>query len=157
MSNYSVLFDLIGALARRRYQTAERSFAALGLNHTQARLITLLEQQNGEATQDALSNMLFLDRSNAGRALKGLELGGYVARRKDEADGRTRFVKMTAKGRKAAAEIARLRKEMARSFFGELTEQQAGDIADHLHKAIKFDEPLLVAGAEQSAGSGEDI
>ena len=92
------LFELIGALARRRYQAAERSYAPLGLNHTEARLLTMLAGEGGAATQDALSRRLFVDRSNAGRAFKRLEQAGYVGRRKDDADNRTNLVDITAEG-----------------------------------------------------------
>ena len=137
MDNFLKLFDLIGVLARRRYQMAEQSFSALGLNHTEARLLTLLDRENGRATQDALSNMLFIDRSNAGRGLKGLEAGGYIARGENEGDKRTRIVQITAKGKKAVAEISKLRKKMAQSFFGDLKADEAGRIAKLLQRALK--------------------
>jgi DNA-binding MarR family transcriptional regulator len=140
MSNRLALFELVGVLARRRYQAAERSFHSLALNHTEARLLTILDQQAGVATQDALSALLFVDRSNAGRALKRLEQGGYIVRRKDEVDSRTNLVRMTATGREAVVEISRLRKEMARSFFGDLTEAEAGVIVDLLQRTLKDDE-----------------
>ena len=136
MDNFLTLFDLIGVLARRRYQAAERSFSALGLNHTEARLLTLLQQQNGAATQEALSNLIFVDRSNAGRALKSLEQAGYLERRKDEADKRSNFVQLTAKGHEAVIEISKLKERMAQSFFGDLTEDEAGEVVDLLTKAV---------------------
>jgi DNA-binding MarR family transcriptional regulator len=128
MDNLLALFDLVGVLARRRYQTAERYFSAIGLNHTEARLLTLLHQQGGTATQDALSNMLFLDRSNAGRAMKRLEHDGYVERCKHDADKRTNLVQMTANGRAAVAQIATLKSKMARDLFGDLADEEAGQI-----------------------------
>ena len=73
------LFELIGVLARRRYHAADRSYASLGLNHTEGRLLTMLDADPGAATQDALSRRLLVDRSNAGRAFKRLEQAGYVA------------------------------------------------------------------------------
>jgi DNA-binding MarR family transcriptional regulator len=130
------LFELIGALARRRYQAAERSYASLGLNHTEARLLTMLGNEAGAATQDALSRRLFVDRSNAGRAFKRLEQAGYVGRRKDDADNRTNLVDITPKGREAAAEVKRLSNEMARTFFGDLTEADAATIVTLLRKAL---------------------
>ena len=135
VKNALVLFDLVGVLARRRYQAAERYFSTLGLNHTEARLLTLLHKENGATTQDALSNMLFVDRSNAGRALKRLEHEGYVERRKDDTDKRTNLVHMTAKGRTAVAEISKLRTKMVEGFFGDLTEEEAGGIVVLLRKA----------------------
>lgn len=136
MDNFLKLFDLIGVLARRRYQSAEQYFSALGLNHTEARLLTLLNQENGVATQDALSSRLFVDRSNAGRGLKRLEQGGYIKRDENEGNKKTKLVQITAKGQKAVAEISKLRKKMAQRFFGDLKEDEAGAIAELLQKAL---------------------
>ena len=130
------LFELIGALARRRYQAAERCYASLGLNHTEARLLKMLDNEGGAATQDALSRRIFVDRSNAGRAFKRLEQSGYAGRRKDDADNRTNLVDITTKGREAAAEVDRLSNEMARTFFGDLTEADAATIVTLLRKAL---------------------
>jgi DNA-binding MarR family transcriptional regulator len=128
--------DLIGVLARRRHQAADRSYASLGLNHTEGRLLTMLADEAGATTQDALSRRLFVDRSNAGRGFKRLEQAGYVARRKDDADNRTNLVDITPEGREAAAEVNRLRGEMARTFFGDLTEADAATIVTLLRKAL---------------------
>ena len=136
MSNFLTLFDLIGELARRRYQAGERYFATLGLNHTEARLLTLLRQEDGVAAQDALSNGLSVDRTNAGRALQRLEQDGYILRRTDDADKRAKFVQFTPKGRKAAVEISRLRKKMAQGFFGDLREDEAGTMVELLRRAL---------------------
>ena len=134
MNNFITLFDLIGVLARRRYQTAERYFSTLGLNHTEARLLTLLHKENGATTQDALSNLLFVDRSNAGRALKSLEHEGYIERCQHDTDKRTNFVQITARGRETVAEISKLKEKMVENFFGDLNEEEAGEIIDLLRK-----------------------
>ena len=137
MDNFLTLFDVIGELARRRYQAAERCFAALGLNHTEARLLTLLGQQGGTATQDALSDLMFVDRSNAGRALNHLEQAGHIERRKGDGDKRTKLVQITAKGQTAVGDIAKLRREMAQHFFGALTADEAGSVVDLLSKVLR--------------------
>ncbi len=137
MDNFLTLFDMIGELARRRYQAAERCFAALGLNHTEARLLTLLGQQGGTATQDALSNLMFVDRSNAGRALNHLEQAGHIERRKGDGDKRTKLVQITAKGQTAVGDIAKLRREMAQHFLGALTADEAGSVVDLLSKVLR--------------------
>lgn len=136
MDNFLKLFDLIGVLARRRFQAAEQNFSAVGLNHTEARLLTLLYKEDGAATQDALSNMLFVDRSNAGRGLKRLEQKGYIARRENEGNKKTKLVQITAKGRQAVVEISKLRKKMAQNFFGALREDEAAVILELLQKAL---------------------
>ena len=134
-NNFSILFDLIGTLSRRRFRVGEQGFAKIGLNHTEARVLTLLDREGGESTQEALSGMLTVDRSNAGRAMKNLEGEGYVLRTKDSSDARTNIVKLTAKGTKIVGKIAKLRKEMAQSFFGDLTEDEAGIVIDLLNRA----------------------
>ena len=134
MNNFTALFDLIGVLARRRFQAAEREFAVIGLNHTEARLLSLLQEAGGECAQDALSNQLHIDRSNAGRALKRLEQDGYITREKDAADRRAFIVRLQAKGRKAVHDIARIREGIIASFFGELSEKDAGKIVGMLQK-----------------------
>ena len=136
MSNFLALFDLLGELGRRRYRTGERYFSALGLNHTEARLLSLLRKAGGEAGQEALSNTLYVDRTNAGRALQRLEQEGHILRSKDDTDKRANFVRMTAKGRKAAVEVAKLREQIAESFFGDLEEHEAGEIVSLLRKAL---------------------
>lgn len=140
MSKRLELFELIGILARRRYQAAGRAFSPLGLNHTEARLLTILHRESGEATQDLLSTSLSVDRSNAGRALKSLEQRGYVSRRKDDADSRTFLVQLTAAGQKAVIEVSRLRSELARTFFEDLTETESSAVVDLLRKVPSFDE-----------------
>ena len=136
MNNRLELFELIGVLARRRFQAAERAFAPIGLNHTEARLLTILDLESGEATQDALSNSLTIDRSNAGRALKRLEQRGYIARRRDDTDSRTNLVHLTDAGADAVEEVSKLRREVASDFFSDLTEADAGAITDLLEKAL---------------------
>lgn len=136
MNNLLALFELIGVFARRRYQAAEQHFAAIGLNHTEARLLTLLHQEGGAASQDALSGQLVIDRTNVGRAMKRLEQDGFIKRRKDEADKRANLVEMTAKGRKAVRDIVKIRDRMAREFFGDLTDSEAGKAVVLLNKAL---------------------
>ncbi|WCL54737.1 MarR family winged helix-turn-helix transcriptional regulator [Gimibacter soli] len=138
MNGYLALFDRLGQLGRQRYRMAEDYFARLGLNHTEARLLTLLTQAGGRATQDALAGQLYIDRSNVGRALKALEARDYVARQKDAKDKRANFVQITAKGSAAAGEIASLKGEMAAAFFNGLEESEAAMIAGLLGRVEPF-------------------
>lgn len=134
--NFMALFDLIGELARRRYQAGERAFATLGLNHTEARLLGLLGQEGGSATQENLSSKLTVDRSNAVRALQRLQVAGYVTRSRDEEDKRANLVRITPQGRKTVAEIGKLRNRMAETFFGDLQSDEAGTVVELLRKAV---------------------
>ena len=140
MQSFPELFEIIGVLARRRYQCAERQFAKLGLNHSEARILTLLDQEKGTATQDMLSSLLFVDRSNTGRALKNLEHSGYIVRKKDETDKRTNLVHITASGRDMITEIRLLKQEIINDFFGNLSETEAGHAVKLMKKAMTANE-----------------
>lgn len=140
MSNFHTLFDAVGVLARRRYQIADRHFSTLGFNHTEARLLTLLQKQNGSAAQDALAGALTVDRSNSGRALRNLEQKGYIRRQKDSADKRANLVQITSEGNKAASEIAKIKKKIVQEFTGALSEADAAAIVNLLRKIIPDDD-----------------
>lgn len=145
MNSFLTLFDVIVVLARRRFRMAERALAPLGLNHTEARLLTLLREKGGAAPQDALASQLTVDRSNAGRALKRLERDGYIVRRKDAADKRAYVVEMAEKGGAAVAGIARLKVDMAERFFADLTEDEARAVLALLRKALTDEEIAITA------------
>ncbi len=140
MDAFTELFDLIGELARRRYQAAERSFAVLGLNHTEARLLTLLDRAGGAESQEVLSSLVSVDRSNVGRALKGLEAAGLIERRKDDTDKRTNVVSISEAGRARVVEISQLRQEMATGFFGDMKADEAGEIVRTFRRALHSEE-----------------
>lgn len=134
-SSYSELFDLIGELAHKRFRMAERALIVLGLNHSEARLISVLAQQ-GSMTQDALSATLTIDRSNAGRSLKKMESRGYIIRTKDELDKRTNVVAITDAGRKVAVEVDAVRDSLVSALFQDLAEEDAEVIVDLLRRAF---------------------
>lgn len=136
-ASHDELLELIGVLARRWHQAAERGYGALGLNHTEARLLAMLAGEREATTQDVLSRRISVDRSNAGRAFKRLEREGYVTRSKAGADARTNLVEITPEGRRAAREVARLRRELAGSFFGDLGAEDAATAAGLLRNALR--------------------
>ncbi|MEM9592285.1 MAG: MarR family transcriptional regulator [Pseudomonadota bacterium] len=138
-TKYSELFDLVGTLAQKRFRLAEHALSAVGLNHTEARLVSILRQEGGAMTQDELSAALTVDRSNAGRALKKLESHGFIARRQDEVDKRSKVVVITKKGREIAAEVEEIRTEIVEALFRDLAEPDAVTIVRILRRAFPDD------------------
>lgn len=136
MTSRQALFDLIGVLARKRHHLAEEEYTALGLNHTEARLLTIIRERGGSMPQEDLSQRVGIDRTNTGRALQKLENKGYLLRESDETDRRAKFIRLTTKGSSAAAEIAEIRKQLALTFFGSLSELQAQRIVGELETAL---------------------
>lgn len=133
----SALFDFVGELARRRRQLADQMFAKIGLTHTEARLLTLLQEHGGASQQETLAQRITIDRSNVGRSLHRLEQQGYLERSQSDADKRAKLVQLTARGRSAIDEISVLRSEMAATFFGDLTEEEAKQVLLVLRDAIQ--------------------
>ena len=136
MNHYAVLFDLIGDLARKRFHAAEQTFGTIGLGHSEARLLNLLGQLGGSASQTTLSTRMVLDRTNTGRALARLEQSGDIERIPSPVDKRSNDIALTDKGRITLQTIADLRQEIIASFFGDLTTSEAATAIRLLRKAI---------------------
>ena len=137
-SSRSELFDLVGELAQRRFRMAERALLILGMNHSEARLVSVLGHE-GTMTQDALSASLTIDRSNAGRSLKKLESRGYIVRRKDDFDKRTNVVSITDEGREITAKVDEIREQLVSTLFRDLSEEDAKVIVQLLKRAFPSD------------------
>lgn len=133
---FDLLFEAIGALARRRRLLADKAFGAIGLTHTEARILSLLHEHGGEASQDQIAAKIGVDRTNVGRAFQRLETQGLVARTRDPSDGRAKQVALSKDGARKVTEIQRARSDMAATFFGELTEQEATEAARLLQRAL---------------------
>lgn len=137
MTQTEALFDAIIVLARQRYHLAEKAFGAIGLNHSEARVLKRLSERGGEATQEALSAELGIDRSNTGRALKRLEGAGLIIRHKDEGDKRTNWVVLSAAGKAKLSDIAAVRQDMISQVFMDLSEDDAATIMTLLGPSLK--------------------
>lgn len=142
MNTLERLSELIVILARRRRLEGERSFAAFRLNHTQARLITLINQNGGSAGQDAVSSLVHVDRSNVGRAIKHLEQLKLIDRTRDEQNKKTYIVALTEKGKAMAKELGGTRLTVARAILGSLTEEEVATATRILEKAAASDSLL---------------
>ncbi len=135
MDSYLQLFDHVGQLARQRYLLAERRLASLAMTHTEARLLSLLNE-NDHCRQETLAAKIIIDRSNVGRALKRLEQQDYLARKKDPQDKRSYLINITTKGRQQAARIAEIRKTMAKELFADLPKKELNTIVEILNNRM---------------------
>jgi DNA-binding MarR family transcriptional regulator len=134
MSRFHLLFDVLGQLARRRFQLAEQYFAKVGLNHTEARILSLLHQSEGTSAQDDIANKMNIDRSNVGRALKNLEGRGLVMRAKSTQDKRVFMIQLTDEGQSCVAQITEIKNHIIDTFFGEMSEDEAAVVYGLLKK-----------------------
>jgi DNA-binding MarR family transcriptional regulator len=92
---------------RRVTQLYDNVLAPCGLRVSQ-RSILLHIDRAGMPTMTELAHAMVLDRSALAHNLKPLERDGYVVQIRDEHDGRSRRVQLTAEGRRKLAESTRL-------------------------------------------------
>ncbi len=138
MSQTSKLFDLIGELARKRFRLAERELMVLSLNHTEARLLSLLREQDGCA-QEVLTAAVVVDRSNVGRSLKKLEKQGYIVRQRDADDRRAYVVSLTDTGRALGEQVSKVRDRIVDTFCQNINERDARSAVEVLSKVLGKD------------------
>ncbi|ANN80092.1 MarR family winged helix-turn-helix transcriptional regulator [Bordetella flabilis] len=92
---------------RRVTQLYDNVLAPSGLRVSQRSILLHIERA-GMPTMTELAHAMVLDRSALAHNLKPLERDGYVVQIRDEHDGRSRRVQLTAKGRSKLAEATRL-------------------------------------------------
>lgn len=106
-------------------QLMERSLAGRGLNHTQARVLTLLSRHPG-ATILQLSAPVGVEPANITRTVQALERLGMVERRPHPTDGRASLLHLTPAGTRLAQDLAvDIEGISARLFRGVAPEQLA--------------------------------
>ncbi|AOZ03226.1 MarR family transcriptional regulator [Cupriavidus sp. USMAHM13] len=92
---------------RRISQLYDAALAPCGLSVSQ-RSVLLHIARGGSPTMTELAHAMVLDRSALARNIQPLERDGYLVQRRDEEDGRSRRVELTAAGRAKLAESNRL-------------------------------------------------
>lgn len=114
--------NVLGALALILTDRMERSVAAAAGGHsmTAAAALSALLHFLDRPTVDSLRRVLGLTPSGAVRLVDRLAAAGLVTRGPG-ADGRTRSITLTAKGRRAATRISEARAAVLASALAELT------------------------------------
>jgi DNA-binding MarR family transcriptional regulator len=77
----------------------------------------------GPASTNALARALHLDASTMTRQLRTLELGGFVERHPDPADGRSTTIMLTSQGRRTMRGVEVMRRRSMEALVGAWSEQ----------------------------------
>jgi|SRR5450830_239533 len=88
---------------RRVTQLYDAVLAPCGLKMSQCSILACIDRA-GSPTMSDLAHALILDRSALAHNMKPLERDGYVEQTRNEADGRSRHITLTAAGRAKLAE-----------------------------------------------------
>jgi DNA-binding MarR family transcriptional regulator len=121
------LVDLVVNVAREVRHHGARDTAVVRLTSAEGNVMRYVDRHPG-ASAGEVAEATGLQRSNLSTALRGLEAGGLIERRADDADGRTVHVHPTPK---AAENLRRLRHEWAQR-----VEAALGGETEHLEGAV---------------------
>ena len=128
--------DLIALLhtAYAAQAEVESKLSALGLSLPKLLALKALSDAGESLPLSQLAERLSCVKSNITQLVDRLETDGFVARKADPGDRRTRLAVLTAAGRKACTAGARLQQETERDLLTTLTGAEARQLAVLLEK-----------------------
>ncbi|MBR3304955.1 MAG: MarR family transcriptional regulator [Christensenellaceae bacterium] len=112
----------LNVLARCSVYFRGRSFEKIGISANQYSYILSVINNPG-ITQDGLSKLLFVNKSNAARQLKELEQNGFIIRKQGQ-DKRVMYVYPTEKAEEIKPEILRVLREWNSLITEGMTEEE---------------------------------
>lgn len=110
--------------------------------------ILLCLEESGTSSQREIADRLRLDPSDLVGFVDWLERAGYVERKRDERDRRRYALELTASGRRAVRERARVVERLNAELLAELTPQERTRLRDLLRRAVR----RLDVSAENGSG-----
>ena len=128
------LFALLHSTMKKMRKLADGELYAFGISHAEMRILMVI-YHIGECSQEEMTALLGVDRSNVGRSLKKLEKEGYIVRTKDDRDGRAYRVLLTEKGWSARDRLLEIRKNIQNTFSMGMTRHDLTNLTNLLEKA----------------------
>lgn len=119
--------NVLGALALFLHDSTMDALSAVGHADSSAAALSALHEFLDQPTLDQLRRVLGLTPSGAVRLVDRLAADGLVTRGPGT-DGRSRSVRLTAKGRRAAQRIRAARAEVLTAALSELNAEQRGQL-----------------------------
>ncbi|MBU2546782.1 MAG: MarR family transcriptional regulator [Proteobacteria bacterium] len=121
------LFAMLHGININMRKLADRALWPLGITHAEMRIMMAIYYY-GDSSQEEMVCRLGVDRSNISRSLKKLENIQYIAREKDDKDGRAFRIALTEKGRSLKAELFRIRMSIQHIFSRSMTDADLDDL-----------------------------
>ena len=112
----------------------ESKLSAVGLSGAKLAALTALSQAGESLPLSQLAERLSCVKSNITQLVDRLEADGFVARQADPGDRRSRLATLTAAGRKAAKEGARVLETAERDVFSRLSRHEVEQLRTLLGK-----------------------
>ena len=127
------LMALLHAAAAAQAEV-EAKLGTLGLSLPKLMALKALSDAGESMPLGQLAERLSCVKSNITQLVDRLEADGFVARAADPTDRRSRLAVLTAAGRKACAEGARVQQETERELLTALTKDESRQLAALLEK-----------------------
>ena len=115
----------------------ESKLGVVGLSLPKLLALKALADAGGSLPLGQLADRLSCVKSNITQLVDRLEADGFVARQPDPRDRRTRLAVLTAPGRKACQQGARIQHDAEHELLGTLTRDEARQLAALLAKLGK--------------------
>jgi DNA-binding MarR family transcriptional regulator len=112
----------------------ETRLGEIGLSGAKLAALMALAEAGESLPLTQLADRLSCVKSNITQLVDRMEADGLVARQSDARDRRTRLAALTAAGRKAAKDGARVLKAAEQAVLGRLSRDEAKQLADLLGK-----------------------
>jgi len=122
---------LIHDVSRLRRIVVDRALKPLGITRSQWWVLAFLSRRDG-MTQTALASDLDLTKVAIGRLIDRMEAAGYVKRRADKDDARTRRVYLTTSGSRLVKRIRESVDDVESSIVEKVDERQIARAAETL-------------------------
>jgi len=127
----------------------------LGIGYGQFPFLSYLNRV-GSSSQEEISQALFFDKATTARAIKKLEVNGYVVRRISDRDHRRYEVKITPKGAAAADEIRAILKDWNERLMSGFSPPEKASAIDMMVKIAANAADEVKKMRETSAGEADD-
>ena len=112
----------------------ESTLGTRGLSLAKLMALRALSEAGESLPLGQLADRLACVKSNITQLVDRLEADGFVARKADPGDRRTKLAVLTAAGRKACSDGTRLQQETERALLSTLTGDEARQLAGLLEK-----------------------
>jgi|SRR5215218_3187630 DNA-binding MarR family transcriptional regulator len=128
--------------AENAQAVADRALEPQGLTVKHFGVMTFLrdetgaKREGGPLSQQAIGELLRIDRTTMVALIDDLEQAGYVKRERNPADRRAYVITLTAAGKKAQARAEEAVDAHAIEFFGRLTEEERQELHRLLERLI---------------------
>lgn len=122
---------------RRRRKLFDKEVKALGIHHTQHRVLMYISKHDGMINQKQIADKFDVSPAAVAGTIKKLESNGYITRTSLESDNRYNEINITEKGRMIIENTRSAFEELDRKAFRYFSEEELNRLIELLNKMKK--------------------